>query len=119
MKFYISASGIKRVTIPSSAPAGGGGGGGGGGMKGGKGSAGAGGGGTRRIYHRTVLLPVVLMLGLLLPFLFVRIAFLVLESASFCSSSIGNFSPRTRGFLVISHSYITSKYGKFEFICLG
>ncbi|KAL3508986.1 hypothetical protein ACH5RR_028387 [Cinchona calisaya] len=87
MKFYISASGIKRVTISSSVPADGGGGGGGGGrMKGGKGSAA--GGGTRRIYHRTVLLPVVLMLGLLLPFLFVRIAFLVLESASFCSSSL-------------------------------
>lgn len=87
MKFYISASGIKRVTISSSVTPGGGGGGG---MKGGKGAA-AGGGGARRIYRRTVLLPVVLMLGLLLPFLFLRIAFLVLESASFCSSSLGKF----------------------------
>lgn len=88
MKFYISTSGIKRVTI------GGGGGGGGGIMKGGKGlPAGGGGGGTRRgmYHHRTVLLPVVLTLGLLLPFLFVRVAFIVLESASFCSSSFGNF----------------------------
>lgn len=88
MKFYISARGIKRLTISE---AGGGGGGGRGAMKGGKGSAAAAsaaGGGTRRIYQRRVLLPVVLTLGLLLPFLFVRTAFVVLESASFCSSSL-------------------------------
>ncbi|KAL3502856.1 hypothetical protein ACH5RR_037305 [Cinchona calisaya] len=84
MKFYTSASGIKRVTISSWATAGGCAGRGRG-MKGGKGSAVAG-GGTRRIYHRRVLLPVVLMLGLLLPFLFVRIAFLVLEST--CTSPL-------------------------------
>ncbi|CAI9089080.1 OLC1v1023583C1 [Oldenlandia corymbosa var. corymbosa] len=90
MKFYISTSGIKRVTIGD-----GGGGGGGAGvvnMKGGGGKGGLPVGRTRRggglYHHRTVLLPVVLMLGLLLPFLFVRIAFIVLESASVCSSSL-------------------------------
>jgi len=84
MKFYISAKGIKRVTISN-----------------GKGSAKdttatAGGGSPtvsgssgRRISLRTVL-PVVLVLGILLPFVFVRVAILVLESATFCSS-LGNF----------------------------
>lgn len=92
MKFYISTSGIKRVTI--------GGGGGGGIMKGGKGLPAGGGGARRGLYHhRTVLLPVVLTLGLLLPFLFVRVAFIVLESASFCSSSFGNFLIRSLVFL--------------------
>ncbi|CAK9177048.1 unnamed protein product [Ilex paraguariensis] len=41
---------------------------------------------SRRIPHRTLMLPAVLMLGIVLPFLFVRIAFLVLESAAVCSS---------------------------------
>lgn len=74
MKFYISTSGIKRVTISSSAagegcpvtatpPA------------------------ARRISSRTIL-PVLLVLGIVLPFLFVRIALLVLESATNCSSTI-------------------------------
>ncbi|XP_058788234.1 probable galacturonosyltransferase 15 [Vicia villosa] len=81
MKFYISAKGIKRFTISNG---------------GGKGSAKdtsatAAGGPTvtasssRRISLRTVL-PVVLVLGIVLPFIFVRVAILVLESATFCSS---------------------------------
>lgn len=88
MKFYISARGIKRVTISSSVAVEDGGGGGGFGevMKGKKSSVP--GGGTRRMYHRVVL-PIALIFALFLPFLFVRIAFLVLESASFCSSSPG------------------------------
>ncbi|XAR52786.1 Polygalacturonate 4-alpha-galacturonosyltransferase [Bertholletia excelsa] len=87
MKFYVSATGIKRVTISSAVAGGGSLGrvGGGGGfwevMKG-KGTPGA-----RRLSHRTVL-PAVVMLGIILPFLFVRIAFTVLESAAICSSSI-------------------------------
>ncbi|CAI9772748.1 unnamed protein product [Fraxinus pennsylvanica] len=43
---------------------------------------------NRRISHRTVVIPAILMLGLLLPLLFVRIAFLVLESAAVCSSTV-------------------------------
>lgn len=42
---------------------------------------------TRRITRRTFL-PVVLLLSIVLPFLFVRIAFLVLESASACNSAL-------------------------------
>ncbi|KAG7034861.1 putative galacturonosyltransferase 15, partial [Cucurbita argyrosperma subsp. argyrosperma] len=76
MKFYISTTGIKRLTIsnsnsnstavkppaPSStAP-------------------------HRRISTRSIL-PLLLTLAIVLPFLFVRIAFLVLESAADCSSS--------------------------------
>ncbi|XP_048327804.1 probable galacturonosyltransferase 15 isoform X2 [Ziziphus jujuba] len=68
MKFYISTSGIKKVTISSS----------------GKGAPAT---ASRRVSSRTFL-PVVLVLGILLPFLFVRIAFLVLESATACSSTI-------------------------------
>ncbi|PNX75820.1 hypothetical protein L195_g031762 [Trifolium pratense] len=84
MKFYISAKGIKRVTISN------------GGSKGsGKDTTAVTGGNPagsifsgRRISLRTVL-PVVLVLGILLPFVFVRVAILVLESATFCSS-LGN-----------------------------
>ncbi|KAK4275536.1 hypothetical protein QN277_018601 [Acacia crassicarpa] len=83
MKFYISAKGIKRVIAISNSRGGG---------VAGKGSekatstaetAAAAGG--RRI-SAGVFLPVVLLLGILLPFLFVRTAFLVLESAAICSS---------------------------------
>jgi hypothetical protein len=77
MKFYISTTGIKRVTISSSGAA----------AKASPTKATA----PRRISIRT-LLPVVLVLGIALPFLFVRIAFLVLESATACSSPLGNFS---------------------------
>lgn len=80
MKFYISASGIKRVTVSNDVA---GGGGGSGGMKG-KGTAPLG----RRLSQRTVF-PVVLMLGIVLPCLFLRVAFIVLESAAICSSSLG------------------------------
>ncbi|XP_012066531.1 probable galacturonosyltransferase 15 isoform X2 [Jatropha curcas] len=72
MRFYISTTGIKKVTISNS-----------GGSGGGKGSTVA---ASRRFFSRTVL-PVVLLLGIILPFLFVRIAFLVLESAAACNSS--------------------------------
>ncbi|XP_020963901.1 probable galacturonosyltransferase 15 isoform X2 [Arachis ipaensis] len=79
MKFSISAKGIKRLTISS--------------------GAGAGGGAAedvslkipskpasgRRITARTAI-PAALVLGTLLPFLFVRIAIFVLESASVRSS---------------------------------
>ncbi|WJX31818.1 hypothetical protein P8452_20209 [Trifolium repens] len=81
MKFYISAKGIKRVTISN-----------GGGKGSGKDTTAVAGGNPagsvssgRRISLRTVL-PVVLVLGILLPFVFVRVAILVLESATFCSS---------------------------------
>uniref|UniRef100_I1KY26 Hexosyltransferase n=1 Tax=Glycine max TaxID=3847 RepID=I1KY26_SOYBN len=73
MKFYISTRGIKRVTISNSE---------------GKGSAkttAVAAGSGRRISARTVF-PVVLVLGIVLPFLFVRIAILMLESAAACSS---------------------------------
>ncbi|XP_059450043.1 probable galacturonosyltransferase 15 isoform X2 [Corylus avellana] len=73
MKFYISTTGIKRVTISSSGAAG----------KASPTKATA----PRRISSRT-LLPVLLVLGIALPFLFVRIAFLVLESATACSSPL-------------------------------
>lgn len=81
MKFYISTRGIKRVTISSSGA--------------GKGSPPTATPTTttttsRRINSRT-LLPVVLVLGIVLPFLFVRIAFLVLESTTACSSPLGNY----------------------------
>ncbi|KAM3302058.1 putative galacturonosyltransferase 15 isoform X1 [Capsicum chacoense] len=87
MKFYISATGIKKLTISSSAAVKNGGGGVGllpVGMKG-KGSP----PGTRRIFHRMLLLPAVLVLGVLLSLLFFRITFIMLESAAFCSSPIG------------------------------
>lgn len=86
MKFYISTTGIKRIAVSSAA------GGAGGGiwqdMKTKNSTAAAVG---RRLTRRTAMLPVVLLLGLVLPFLFVRTAFLVLESAALCSSSFGNF----------------------------
>lgn len=86
MKFYISATGIKKLTISSSNAVTGGRGGVGlpVGMKG-KGLPPV----TRRISHRTLLLPTVLVLGLLLSLLFFRITFIMLESAAFCSSPIG------------------------------
>lgn len=74
MKFYISASGIKRVTI-SNGTAG----------KGLPKTAASAATSGRRISARTVL-PVLLLLAIVLPFLFVRFAILVLESTSVCSS---------------------------------
>ncbi|KAH7576454.1 hypothetical protein JRO89_XS01G0068400 [Xanthoceras sorbifolium] len=71
MKLYISTTGIKKVTISNS----------------GKGSS-APALASRRITKSRALLPVVLVLGILLPFLFVRAAFLVLESSSYCASSL-------------------------------
>ncbi|KAI3465888.1 hypothetical protein Pfo_022551 [Paulownia fortunei] len=86
MKLYISTTGIKRIAVSSAAaPAGGAGGGIWQEMKAKSSPAAAVG---RRLTHRAVMLPAVLLLGLLLPFIFVRIAFLVLESAALCSSSI-------------------------------
>ncbi|CAN4104442.1 unnamed protein product [Withania somnifera] len=94
MKFYISATGIKKLTISSSSAVTGGRGGVGlpVGMKG-KGSAPV----KRRISHRTLLLPAVLVLGLLLSLLFFRITFIMLESAAFCSSPIGCLGRRIFG----------------------
>ncbi|KAM1131471.1 hypothetical protein TB1_045267 [Malus domestica] len=71
MKFYISTTGIKRLTISSAGA--------------GKGSPST--AATRRISGRTVL-PLLLVLALVLPFLFVRIAFIVLESTTACSSTL-------------------------------
>ncbi|KAL0002210.1 hypothetical protein SO802_015991 [Lithocarpus litseifolius] len=76
MKFYISTKGIKRLTI-SSPDAG----------KGLPETAKATTALSRRIPSRT-LLPVALVLGIVLPFLFVRIAFLVLESTTACYSPL-------------------------------
>nr|DAD48125.1 TPA_asm: hypothetical protein HUJ06_018062 [Nelumbo nucifera] len=77
MKFQISTTGMKRVTISS-----------GEGARGclwevmkGKGSA-------RRFSYRSVL-PTVLILGVISPFLFIHTAFLTLDSTSLCSS-LGN-----------------------------
>ncbi|XP_010524091.1 PREDICTED: probable galacturonosyltransferase 15 [Tarenaya hassleriana] len=78
MKFYISATAIKKVTIPS--PGAGFGKGGGGGV--------AVATGMRRFPSRTALLVLLLLLAVVLPFLLVRIAFLVLESASACDSPL-------------------------------
>lgn len=78
MKFYISATGISRISVFNA------GGGAGGdiwqGMKTKKSMAG------RRLTRRSAML---LLLGLVM-LLFVGTAFLVLESAAPCSSSIGN-----------------------------
>lgn len=76
MKFYISTTGIKRVTISNSGT-------------GKRSSAPAAALAGRRIPSSRTLLPVVLVLGIVLPFLFVRVAFLVLESSAVCSSSLG------------------------------
>ncbi|XP_044502257.1 probable galacturonosyltransferase 15 [Mangifera indica] len=74
MKFYISTTGINRVTISNSS----------------KGSLAAPALtlASRRISTSRALLPVVLVLGIVLPLCFVRVAFLVLESTSICSSSL-------------------------------
>ncbi|XP_022740730.1 probable galacturonosyltransferase 15 isoform X2 [Durio zibethinus] len=81
MKFHISTTGIKRVKISNSS--------GGGGSKGATVAATGAAALRGRLSSRTLLL-VMLVLGIALPFLFVRIAFLVLESASLssCSSPI-------------------------------
>ncbi|KAF7833531.1 putative galacturonosyltransferase 15 [Senna tora] len=97
MKFYISTKGIKRVTISNAAAAAAAG-------KGSNKTTAAG----RRISSRT-LLPVLLLLAIVLPFLFLRFAILVLESASACSSidcigwrflSGGDASPKLRDELI-------------------
>ncbi|XP_029130457.1 probable galacturonosyltransferase 15 isoform X1 [Cajanus cajan] len=76
MKFYISTKGIKRVTISNAAK---------GSPKATTAPSSGGGGSGRRIWSRTVL-PVAVVLGIVLPFLFVRVAILMLESAAACSS---------------------------------
>ncbi|KAG8386742.1 hypothetical protein BUALT_Bualt03G0180700 [Buddleja alternifolia] len=77
MKLYVSTTpDIKRVTISSGDVEGGGI------LRRMKGKN-----SSRRLSHRTVVM--LLLLGLLFPFLFVRTAFLLLESAALCSSSIG------------------------------
>lgn len=80
MKFYISAKGIKKVTISNGA---------GTGKEPAKTTTAGAVAAARRIPVRS-LLPVLLVLGIVLPFLFVRVAILMLESATVCSS-VGNF----------------------------
>jgi alpha-1,4-galacturonosyltransferase len=79
MKFYISATGIKKVTISNP------------GVGIGKGSGGCAAAAAalaaRRFSSRTLLL-LLLLLAIVLPFIFVRFAFLVLESASVCDSPL-------------------------------
>ncbi|KAG7561361.1 Glycosyl transferase family 8 [Arabidopsis thaliana x Arabidopsis arenosa] len=79
MKFYISATGIKKVTISNP------------GVGIGKGSGGCAAAAAalaaRRFSGRTLLL-LLLLLAIVLPFIFVRFAFLVLESASVCDSPL-------------------------------
>ena len=111
MKSYISTTGIKRVTISNSS---GGGGGGGGGSKGATVAATGAAAARGRLSSRT-LLPVALVLGIALPFLFVRIAFLVLESASSssCSSPIGiSYSLFTRNPTIFGFFF----FGKYIFL---
>ncbi|XP_010504844.1 PREDICTED: probable galacturonosyltransferase 15 isoform X1 [Camelina sativa] len=76
MKFYISATGIKKVTISNP------------GAGFGKGSGGGGGCSAARRFSGRTLLLLLLLLALVLPFIFVRFAFLVLESASVCDSPL-------------------------------
>lgn len=80
MKFYISATGIKKVTISNHGI--------------GKGSGGCAAAAAalaaRRFSGRSLLL-LLLLLAIVLPFIFVRFAFLVLESASVCDSPLGTF----------------------------
>ena len=77
MKFYISTKGIKRLNRVS-------GGGYWQGMKG-RGSPAI----IRRISYRTLLLLLLLMMAIVLPFMFLRVAYLVLESSALCSSPLG------------------------------
>lgn len=85
-KYYISATGLKKLNITSSVGRGGTDGGFWGVMKG-KAMLAA----NHRNFRRAMILPIVLMLAILLPFLFLRVAYIVIESASGCSSSVGNF----------------------------
>lgn len=78
MKLYISATGIKRLAVSRVAA--------GGIWRGMKWKNSPPPASKRRLSHRTIRL----LVGLLLPFLFVRTALLVLESAALCSSPIGN-----------------------------
>ncbi|KAL1189782.1 putative galacturonosyltransferase 15 [Cardamine amara subsp. amara] len=76
MKFYISATGIKKVTISNP------------GVGFGKGSGGCVAALTARRFSGRTLLLLLLLLAIILPFIFVRFAFLVLESASVCDSPL-------------------------------
>lgn len=82
MKFYISASGIKKVTISNPGIGIG---------KGGGGCAAAAAALAARRFSGRSLLLLLLLLAIVLPFIFVRFAFLVLESASVCDSPLGTF----------------------------
>ncbi|XP_073025615.1 probable galacturonosyltransferase 15 isoform X1 [Primulina eburnea] len=94
MKLYISTTGTKRVAAYSAAAEGAGVGGTRSEMKGKSSPSTAFG---RRLYRRAAILTAVLLFGLVLPLLFIRTAFLVLESASICSSSIGCMTLRIFG----------------------
>ncbi|KAK1388771.1 Hexosyltransferase [Heracleum sosnowskyi] len=90
-KYYISATGIKRLNISSGAA-------GGSGLWGVmKGKASASLPAKTRISQRPIMLPIVLVLAILLPFLFLRVAFFVIESASGCSSSLDCMGPKLFG----------------------
>ncbi|KZV56287.1 putative galacturonosyltransferase 15 [Dorcoceras hygrometricum] len=52
---------------------------------------------SRRLFRRAAILPLVLVFGLVLPLVFIRTAFVVLESAALCSSSIGCMTLRVFG----------------------
>ncbi|KAK4394772.1 putative galacturonosyltransferase 15 [Sesamum angolense] len=87
MKLFVSTTGIKRVAVSIAGAAEGEF------LKKMKGKHSV----ARRLTHRAAALPAVLLLGFLLLFLFVRTAFLVLESAALCSSSIGCLTWRFLG----------------------
>lgn len=83
MKFYISTKGIKRFNI--SRPAGRFSGGSYWQVMKARGSPAI----IRRIPYRGFMLPILLMLAFVLPFMFLRVAYLVLESSTLCSSPLG------------------------------
>lgn len=104
MKFYISATGIKRLAVSSSVAAGGE-------WRGMKWKNSLPAAGKRRLSHRTIRL----FVGLLLPFLLFRTAFLVLESAALCSSPIGNFNLSLSLLRLIS----LGQFRKYWLSCMG
>ncbi|XP_039047409.1 probable galacturonosyltransferase 15 isoform X2 [Hibiscus syriacus] len=98
MKLYISTAGIKRVTISNSIE--------GSGSKGGATVAATSAATARGRLSSRPLLPILLVLGIVLPFLFVRVAFLALESASSssCSSPV-----ECKGWRLFSRGYVSQK----------
>ncbi|RYR45551.1 hypothetical protein Ahy_A07g031382 isoform F [Arachis hypogaea] len=83
MKFYVSTTGIKRVTLSSKAAAAANAAAGG---KGSSKSTAADAAVSRRSFSSRTVLPAVVLFGIVSLFVFVRIAVLVLESSAVCSS---------------------------------